>query len=117
MRNITGIIIGSILISLMAPAFALLPSDAVNSNKEQSGQQFNMTVINPAYSWSSPPAIDLSGINPAVFRNNAFKKNPGGMSSGSLYTESIDYFLRDDPDAGTGKIAMKAAKIGLVHWP
>lgn len=120
MRKITGIIIGSILISLIAPIVAELPSNEINASRESAVQHSNVPLINsisPVYAWVSQPVIGLSGVNPVVFRNDIFAKDPGGMSSGNLYTESVDYFLKDDPDAGASRVAMKGSKIGLIHWP
>ncbi|HWQ19995.1 MAG TPA: hypothetical protein VN455_09485 [Methanotrichaceae archaeon] len=124
MRKITGIIIGSILISLIAPIVAELPSsamnaNAMNANRESVEQPSNVPIMNsisPVYAWVGQPVVDLSGINPAVFRNSAFSKVPGGLSSGSTYTESINYFLKDNPDDGVSRIAKKGSKIGLIHW-
>jgi hypothetical protein len=57
--------------------------------------------------------VRLSGINPTVFDNIAFAKNPGGMAS-STYTQSINEFLSRDADAGKSNITVNAAKVGLT---
>jgi hypothetical protein len=120
MIKITGIIIGAVLISLIAPIVAQLPSETVNANLEAVEQHSSTPIINsinPVYVWGSQPVIDLSGVNSAIFRNGAFSKDPGGMSSGSLYTASINSFLKGDQEAGASRVIKKGAKIGLVHWP
>jgi len=119
MRKITGIIIGAILISLIAPIVAELPSSTMNAGRESVEQPYNVPIMNsisPVYAWGGQPLVDLSGINPAVFRNSAFSKIPGGLLSGSTYTESINHFLKDHLDEGVSRVAKKGSKIGLVHW-
>jgi hypothetical protein len=110
------------LIALIAPVVAELPSDVVNANREVVAQLSNNTsIINPMdlrYVWGNPLAIDLSGVNPAIFQHAAFSKDAGGMTSGSLYTSSINAFRMADPNAGASNVTTKkVAKIGLVHWP
>jgi hypothetical protein len=115
-----SILIGAVLIALIAPAVAVLPSDVVNLNRGEVEQFYNRSIINPmdpGYVWGNPYAIDLSGIDPAVFQNAAFRKDPGGLMSSSLYTSSINDFRNADPSAGDSNTTKKAAKIGLVNWP
>ncbi len=121
MKNYS-ILIGAVLVALIAPVVSLLPSDAVNTNmrSEAVEQLNNRTIINPmdpGYVWGNPFAIDLSGVDPAVFQNVAFRKDPGGVMSASLYTTSINDFRNADSNAGNSNITKKAAKIGLVNWP
>lgn len=116
-----SILVGISLIALIAPVVAVLPSDAVNMNmkSEVVEQLYSRSIINPmdpGYVWGNPLAIDLSGIDPAVFQNIAFHKDPGGVMSASLYTTSINDFRNADPNAGASNITKKAAKIGLVNW-
>lgn len=116
-----AILIGAVLLALIAPVVAVSPSDAVNMNmkSEVVEQLYNRTIINPmdpGYVWGNPLAIDLSGANPAVFQNTAFRKDPGGVMSSSLYTTSINEFRNADSNAGNSNATKKMAKIGLVNW-
>lgn len=115
-----NILIGAVLVALIAPVVAILPSDAVNTNREVVEQIYNRSIVNPmdpGYVWGNPLTIDLSGVNPAVFQNAAFRKDPGGVMSSSLYTTSINDFRNADPGAGDSNATKKVAKIGLVNWP
>ncbi len=120
MKNYS-ILIGAVLVALIAPVVAVSPSDAVNMNmnSEAVEQLYNRSIINPmdpGYIWGNPLALDLSGINPAVFQNIAFRKDPGGVMSSSLYTTSINEFRNADLDAGVSNATKKVAKVGLVNW-
>ena len=118
MVKIFNILIGAILLALIAPAVAQIPSDAINSNRENV-PIVNRTIINPmdpGYIWKNPFAFDLSGINPDVFQNAAFSKDPGGLAS-AVYTPSINEFRKADPNAGSSNVSVKVAKIGLVNAP
>jgi hypothetical protein len=136
MQRILSILIGAILITLIAPIPAELPSDAVNLNHNVVNQSA-VTYANPAssvnsiasenpmdpghfwgkYFWGNMPAIYLSGTNPDVFQSAAFSKYPGGLLSDDMYTSSIRDFIKDNPSAGASNVAKKAARIGLVYWP
>jgi len=112
------VVITAILIALIAPVLAESPSDAVNSNRESVNESVNRTVINPmdpGYVWENPLAIDLTNLNPVIFENAAFNKNPGGLMS-DMFTTSINDFRNADPNAGASNATRKAAKVGLVHW-
>jgi hypothetical protein len=120
MKRNFSILIGAVLIALIAPAVAVLPSDVVNLNREVVEQFYNRSIINPmdpGYVWGNPHAIDLSGVDPTVFQNAAFRKDPGGLMSSSLYTTSINDFRNADPSAGASNATKKVARIGLVNWP
>jgi hypothetical protein len=120
MKKSFSILIGAVLIALIAPAVAVSPSDAVNLNRAEVEQFYNRSIINPmdpGYVWGNPYAIDLSGVDPIVFQNAAFRKDPGGVMSSSLYTTSINDFRNSDASAGASNTNKKAAKIGLVNWP
>ena len=115
MTKIFGILAMAIMLALLMPAIAQLPSAAVQSNREDV-PTINRTTINPfdpGYVWNNPYAVSLSGINPAVFDNIAFAKNPGGLAS-ATYTQSINEFLSYDPDAGKSNITVNVAKVGLT---
>jgi len=119
MKKNINILIGAVLVALIAPAVAQLPSDVVNANREAIAQLYNRSIINPmdpGYVWGNPFSIDLSGVDPVIFQNAAFRKDPGGLASGSLYTTSINDFRNADPSAGASNATKKVAKIGLVHW-
>ncbi len=119
MKKNINILIGAVLIALIAPAIAELPSDTVNANREAIEQLYNRSIINPmdpGYVWGNPLSIDLSGVDPVIFQNAAFRKDPGGLASGSLYTTSINDFRNADPSAGDSNATRKIAKVGLVHW-
>lgn len=118
MIKIFNILIGAILLAMIAPAVAQVPSDALSSNR-QNVPVFNMTIINPmdpGYIWKNPFALDLSGVNPDIFQNIAFSKDPGGLAS-NVYTPSINEFRKADPNAGASNVSLKAAKLGLVNSP
>ncbi|NMC10560.1 MAG: hypothetical protein GYA39_06250 [Methanothrix sp.] len=120
MKKEFSFLVGAILIALVAQAAAESPSDVVNLNRKAAYQPPNTSIINPmdpGYVWGNPLAIGLSGINPLVFESAVFKKDPGGLTLGSLYTTSIDNFLKADPEAGASNVTKKTAKIGLVNWP
>jgi hypothetical protein len=120
MKKNYSLLVGAILVALIAPVVAALPSDAVNLNREEVEQFYNRSIINPmdpGYVWGNPFALDLSGVNPAVFQNAAFHKDPGGVTSGNLYTTSINDFRNADPNAGASNTTKKAARVGLVNWP
>jgi hypothetical protein len=136
MQRSFSILIGAILITLIAPIPAELPSDAVNSTHKVV-EQSAVTSANPVssvnfvtsenpmdpgyfwgkYFWGNVPAIYLSGTNPNVFQSAAFSKYPGGLFSDDLYTSSMRDFIEADPNAGASKATKKAARIGLVYWP
>jgi hypothetical protein len=116
-RNI-NILIGAILIALIAPIAAQLPSDAIAGNREEIAQPTTPIIINPMdpnYVWGNPLAIDLNGVNPVIFQNAAFSKEAGGILGSSLYTTSINDFRNADPNAGYSNVPKKAAKVGLVN--
>lgn len=120
MKKIFPLFIGVILIALIAPINSQVPSDVVNLNQELVGKFYNRTIINPmdpGYVWGNPFAIVLSGVNPDIFQNTAFSKDPGGLTSGSLYTSSINDFRNSDKNAGNSNVTKKVAKVGLVNWP
>jgi hypothetical protein len=111
------IAIAALLIALIAPVLAELPSDAIDPNRNAVNESINRTIINPmdpGYVWGNPLAIDLTNLNPEIFDNTAFKKNPGGLMS-DMFTTSINDFRNADPKAGASNATRKAAKVGLVH--
>jgi len=112
-------VIAAVLMALIAPVFAESPSDTINPNRDVVNESINRTIINPmdpGYVWGNPLAIDLTNLNPVIFENSAFKKNPGGLMS-DMFTTSINNFRNADPNAGVSNATRKAAKVGLVHWP
>ena len=114
MKKSFSLLLGAVLIALF---IAELPSDAINENYITVGQPPNTSIINPIgirHTLGNLPIISLSGVNPAIFDNAAFAKDPGGLSSGSPYTSSINDFLKSDLDAGVSKIARKPLKLGLL---
>jgi hypothetical protein len=118
MKKILNILIGAILIALIAPIVAQLPSDAISGNREAAGQPSNPVIINPMdpnYVWGNPLALDLNGVNPVIFQNAAFGKEAGGILGSSLYTTSINDFRKADSNAGYSNVPKKAAKVGLVN--
>ncbi len=120
MEKALGLLIGIILVALLAPANGQPPSDVVNLNRDAVENFYNRTIINPmdpGYIWGNPFAIVLSGVNPDIFQNAAFRKDPGGMTSGNLYTSSINDFRTSGMDAGKSNATKKAARIGLMNWP
>ncbi|NPV62767.1 MAG: hypothetical protein HPY61_09085 [Methanotrichaceae archaeon] len=119
MNWISCTIVSAFLIALVAPAIAELPSDAVAANQGNVSQMANLSIINPmdpGYVWGNPLAIVLSGVDPLIFENGAFRKDPGGMASGNPWTSSINDFREADANAGASNITKKAAKVGLVSW-
>ena len=117
MKKNVNILIGAILIALIAPIIAQLPSDALIGNREEIAQPTTPIIINPMdpnYVWGNPLAIDLNGVNPVVFQNIAFSKDPGGILGSSLYTTSINDFRKDD-NSGYSNVPKKAAKVGLIN--
>ena len=117
MKKNINILIGAILIALIAPIIAQLPSDALIGNREEIAQPTTPIIINPMdpnYVWGNPLAIDLNGVNPVVFQNIAFSKDPGGILGSSLYTTSINDFRKDD-NSGFSNVPKKAAKVGLIN--
>jgi hypothetical protein len=118
MKKILNILIGAILIALIAPIVAQLPSEAISGNREAAGQPSTPVIINPMdpnYVWGNPLALDLNGVNPVIFQNAAFSKEAGGILGSSLYTTSINDFRNADPNAGYSNVPKKAAKVGLVN--
>ncbi len=119
MKKNINILISAVLVALITPAVAELPSDIANANRQAVGQFYSRSIINPmdpGYVWGNPFSIDLSGVDPVIFQNAAFRKDPGGLMSSSLYTTSINDFRNADPNAGDSNATRKVAKIGLVHW-
>ena len=117
MKKNINIIIGAILIALIAPIVAQLPSEAVTGNHELVARPYTPTIINPMdpnYVWGNPLAIDLNGVNPVVFQNSAFANERGGILGSSDYTTSINDFRKDD-NSGYSNVPKKAAKVGLVN--
>jgi hypothetical protein len=117
MKRNLNILIGAILIALIAPMVAQTPSSAIDNYREAVAQPSTPPVINPMdpnYVWGNPLAIDLRNINPVVFQNAAFANERGGILGSSLYTTSINDFLKADEKAGYSSVPKKAAKIGLV---
>lgn len=122
MKKILILLIGAIFIAAIAPinVVAQSPSEVVNLNRDMVEKFYNRTIINPmdpGYVWRNPFAIVLSGVDPDIFQNVAFKKDPGGMTSGNLYTSSINDFRNGDRNAGDSNATKKVAKVGLVNWP
>ena len=118
MKKILNILIGAILIALIAPIVAQLPSEAISGNREAVGQPSTAVIVNPMdpnYVWGNPQALDLNGVNPVIFQNAAFSKEAGGILGSSLYTTSINDFRKADPSAGYSNIPKKTAKVGLVN--
>ncbi|MGZ6226295.1 MAG: hypothetical protein ACXWMH_12415 [Syntrophales bacterium] len=116
MKKSISILIGAILIALIAPILAQLPSDALIGNREEIAQPTTPIIVNPMdpnYVWGNPLAVDLNGVNPMVFQNIAFSKDPGGILGSSLYTTSINDFRKDD-NSGYSNVPKKAAKVGLI---
>ncbi len=112
-------VFAALLIALIAPVLAESPSEAIKPNRDANSGSINRTIINPmdpAYIWGNPLAIDLTSLNPEIFENNAFKKNPGGLMS-DMFTASIINFRNADPKAGVSNATRRAAKVGLAHWP
>ena len=116
MKKISEILIVAVLIALVAPVIAELSSDEVDYAVEQQSNASVMKPMDPYYIWINPLAVDLSGINPEIFQNAEFSKDPDGMSSGNLFTASISRFLNTDPSAGASKVVKRVAQVGLVHW-
>jgi len=119
MNKFINILICLFFVALAASVTAKLPSDAVSASRDDSSTQLDMTIRDPndpRFVWGNPIAIDLSGVNPIIFENAAFLMDPGGMSSGFLYTPSINSFRNSDQQSSASNITRKAAKIGLVHW-
>ncbi len=115
MTKIFSTLVLAMMLALLMPAIAQPPSAVVESNREDV-PTINRTTINPydpGYVWNNPHAVSLSGINPSVFDNIAFAKNPGGLAS-ATYTQSINEFLSYDPNAGKSNITVNAAKVGLT---
>ena len=118
MKKNLNILIGAILIALVAPIIAQLPSEAISGNREAVGQPSTAVIVNPMdpnYVWGNPLTIDLNGVNPVIFQNAAFSKEAGGILGSSLYTTSINDFRKADPSAGYSNISKKTAKVGLVN--
>jgi hypothetical protein len=110
------VVVAAILIALIAPVLAQSPSYAVNSNRNSLNEP-NWTIIDPmdpGYVWGNPLAIDLTNLDPVIFENAAFSKNPGGLMS-NMYTRSINDFRNSEPDAGDSNVPRKAARVGLIH--
>lgn len=118
MKRNLNILIGAILIALIAPMLAqTTPSSAIESYREAVAQPSTPPIVNPMdpnYIWGNPLAIDLRNINPVIFQNAAFANERGGILGSSLYTTSINDFLKADEKAGYSKVPKKAAKVGLV---
>jgi hypothetical protein len=119
MKKIFEIIIVAVLIALVAPVIAELSSyeEDTNYGVEQISNASMMKPMDPHYIWINPLAVDLSSINPEIFQNAEFSKDPDGMSSGNQFTSSISRFLNADPNAGASKVVKRIATVGLVHWP
>lgn len=118
MKKCFSILIGIVLVALVAPVVAELPSNAVNASQETVTHLSNpptADTLGHYYVWIDPLAVALSGVNPSIFQNMAFSKDPGGMSSGDLFTTSMNNFINADPDAGASKAVKKVAKLGLVY--
>ena len=118
MKKNLNILIGAILIALVAPIIAQLPSEAISGNREAVGQPSTAVIVNPMdpnYVWGNPQALDLNGVNPVIFQNAAFSKESGGILGSSLYTTSINDFRNADPNAGYSNVTKKTAKVGLVN--
>jgi hypothetical protein len=119
MKKISELLIVAVLITLLAPVIAELPPDGADTDQgvEHLVNESVMKPMDPHYIWITPLAVDLSGVNPEIFQNAEFSKDPDGMSSGNLLTASISKFLNSDPNAGASKVFKSAAKVGLSHWP
>ena len=120
MKDNFNILIGLALIALIAPTVAQLPQDSLIANGGSVGQLPYASMVNPinsGYVRGNLVFIDLSKINPAIFNTAAFSKEPGGMSSGDLYTTSVNDFLKSGINGGISNVPMKPVKVGLVHWP
>lgn len=114
MKKNYSLLLGAILIALI---IAELPSYAINENYISVGQPYNASIINPVgpgYYLNNMPIISLSGVNPSIFKSAAFAKEPGGLSSGSPYTSSINNFLNGDLEAGISKIIKRPVRLGLL---
>ena len=117
LRRNFNVVIAAILIALIASVLAESPSDAINPNRDAVNKSINRTIINPmdpGYVWGNPLAIDLTNLNPGIFENGAFIKNPGGLMS-DMFTTSINDFRNADPKAGASNATRKVARVGLVH--
>jgi hypothetical protein len=119
MKKISELLIVAVLITLVAPVIAELPPDGVDTDQgvEHLVTESAMKPMDPHYIWINSLAVDLSGVNPVIFQNAEFSKDPDGMSSGNLLTASISKFLNSDPNAGDSKVFKNVAKVGLTHWP
>ncbi len=123
MKEIFYILVGAILMAMIAPIVAELPSDAVDAvskNRQTAEQPHNRSIINPmdpGYIWGVPFAINLSGVDPLIFENAAFRKDPGGLTSGYLYTTSINDFRNADRNAGDSNATKNVSRLGLVNLP
>lgn len=118
MKKCFSILIGIVLAALVAPVVAELPSNELNTSREAAAHLSNPPTIDTLghyYVWIDPLAVALSGVNPSIFQNMAFSKDPGGMSSGDLFTTSMNNFINADPNAGASKAVKKVAKLGLVY--
>ncbi|MFB3764113.1 MAG: hypothetical protein ACE14P_02570 [Methanotrichaceae archaeon] len=114
MTGYSSLLLKAILAALIV---AQLPSNALNENYITVGQQPNTSLVNPlgsGYTMNSLPIISLSGVNPEIFKSSTFAKEPGGLSSGSLYTSTINNFLNGNSDAGVSNIAMRPLRLGLL---
>ena len=119
MKKISEVLVVTVLIAFVAPVIAELPPDELGSDQgvELLVNESMIKPMDPHYIWHNPLAVDLSGINPEIFQNAEFSKDPDGMSSSNLLTASINRFLNADPNAGASKVVKGIAKLGLVHWP
>jgi hypothetical protein len=118
MKKCFSILIGTVLVALLAPVVAELPSNELNTSREAAVHLSNpptADTLGHYFVWIDPFAVALSGVNPSIFQNIAFSKDPGGMSSGDLFTTSMNNFINADPNAGASKAVKKVAKIGLVY--
>ncbi len=123
MKKNFRLLLKAILISFF---IAGLPSYGVNENYITVGYHTNTSIINPVmnpvgsgynYNLNNLPVISLSGINSDIFKGASFSKDLGGLSSGGLYTSSINSFLNGDKDAGASKITRRPARLGmLMGW-
>lgn len=117
MKKISEILIVAILTASVAPTIAQLSTDEdTNYGIEQLYNASMMKPMDPHYIWINPLAVGLSGINPDIFQNAEFSKDPYGMSSSNQITSSISRFLNANPNAGASKVVKRVAKVGLVHW-
>lgn len=120
MRKIFYLLVGAILMALAAPVVAELPSDAVKMNRQAVEQHYSRPIINPmdpGYIWGVPFAVNLSGVDPVIFENAAFRKDPGGLTSGYLYTTSINDFRNADRNAGDSNATKNVSRLGLINLP